>query len=163
MNIASEQEMLAFGAEFANYLIGRATDLEGIPQSTRRVELWEGKAQQNPSNSIVIELIGDVGAGKTTFVRGLAEGLGVKEPVTSPSFTISKTYALPTGGNLIHYDFYRLSDPGLMSEDLSENLANPNDIVVVEWADTISDILPQNRTKITISYNNDDTRKVTIS
>ncbi len=156
MNIASEQEMLAFGAEFANYLIGRATDLEGIP-------LREGKAQQDPSNSIVIELIGDVGAGKTTFVRGLAEGLGVKEPVTSPSFTISKTYALPTGGNLIHYDFYRLSDPGLMSEDFSENLANPNDIVVVEWADTISDILPQNRTKITISYNNDDTRKVTIS
>lgn len=163
MNIASEQEMLALGDEFANYLIGRATDLEEIPQSTRRAKLWEGKAQQDPSNSIVIELIGDVGAGKTTFVRGLAEGLGVKEPVTSPSFTISKSYALPTGGNLIHYDFYRLSDPGLMSEDLSENLANPNDIVVVEWADTISDILPQNRTKITISYNNDDTRKVTIS
>ena len=57
---------------------------------------------------VVVELLGDVGVGKTTFTRGLAKGLGVKEPVTSPSFTISKTYALPEGKNLIHYDFYRL-------------------------------------------------------
>ena len=47
-----------------------------------------------------IELLGDVGAGKTTFTRGLAEGLGVKESITSPSFTISKTYALPGGKTL---------------------------------------------------------------
>ncbi len=155
--------MLDFGTEFANHLIGRVTDLEGIPQNTRRVELREGKVRQDPSNSIVIELIGDVGAGKTTFVRGFAKGLGIKESITSPSFTISKSYALPSGGNLIHYDFYRLSDPGLMSEDLTESINGPHNIVVIEWADTISDILPQNRTKITISYNNDDTRKVTIS
>ena len=57
----------------------------------------------------VIELVGDVGAGKTTFVKGLAKALGVSEPVSSPSFTISKTYALPDGGNLVHYDFYRLT------------------------------------------------------
>ena len=60
----------------------------------------------------IIELIGDVGAGKTTFVRGLADGLGIKESVTSPSFTISKSYAIPSRkGRLIHYDFYRLPDP----------------------------------------------------
>ena len=82
MNIASEQEMLDFGTEFANYLIGRVTDLEGIPQNTRRVELREGKVRQNQSKSIVIELIGDVGAGKTTFVRGFAKGLGIKRPIT---------------------------------------------------------------------------------
>ena len=65
----------------------------------------------------VIELLGDVGAGKTTFVQGLAKGLGVQETVTSPSFTISKEYQ---GNNcrLIHYDFYRLNDPGLMMSDL---------------------------------------------
>ena len=100
----------------------------------------------------VIELIGDVGAGKTTFVRGLAEGLNIKEPITSPSFTISKSYALPAGGRLIHYDFYRLQDPGIMAEDLSENLNNPNNLVIIEWGNSIADILPKNHLKIRIDY-----------
>lgn len=123
MKIASEQEMLELGKQFA----------KKCPR--------------------VIELIGDVGAGKTTFVRGLVRGLGVKEPVTSPSFTISKSYALPDGRTLIHYDFYRLNDPGLMAEDLGESISNPNNIVVIEWGDSIDNILPENRTKIFIDYN----------
>ena len=100
----------------------------------------------------VIELIGDVGAGKTTFTRGLAEGLDVKEPVTSPSFTISKSYALPNHKQLIHYDFYRLPDPGLMLEDLSESINNQNALTIIEWAESVSDILPDNHTRITIRY-----------
>lgn len=111
--------------------------------------------------AIVIELIGDVGAGKTTFVRGLAEGLGVKESVTSPSFTISKTYALPGGGQLIHYDFYRLAEPGLMSEDLQESIANPRNIVIVEWGESISDFLPKKHIIIQINYTNDG-RKIIV-
>ncbi len=107
----------------------------------------------------VIELVGDVGAGKTTFVRGLAEGLGVKEPVTSPSFTISKSYAFP-GGTLIHYDFYRLPDPGLMLDDLAESISDPNSIVVVEWADTVENILPEDCMRINIRYNDDNSREV---
>ncbi len=110
----------------------------------------------------VIELLGDVGAGKTTFTRGLAEGLGIKEPVTSPSFTISKSYALPNGNTLTHYDFYRLPDPGIMSEDLSENINNPNSIVIIEWADSIADLLPKDHKTITIKYNNDGTREITL-
>lgn len=110
----------------------------------------------------VIELIGDVGAGKTTFVRGLAEGLGIKEPITSPSFTISKTYAIPSGGNLVHYDFYRLSDPGLMAEDLEENINTPNNIIIVEWADSVSDLLPKNHKRIEIKLNDDGTREVNL-
>ena len=114
------------------------------------------------SNAHVIELIGDVGAGKTTFVRGLAEGLGIKEPITSPSFTISKSYAIPGGKTLVHYDFYRLKDPGLMAEDLEENLNDKNSIVIVEWADSVSDLLPKDHIKIEIKYNDDDTREVTL-
>ena len=131
MKITSEQEMLEFGKDFAKSL----------------------KAPK------VIELIGDVGAGKTTFVRGLAEGLGVKEPVTSPSFTISKEYAFP-GGLLVHYDFYRLQDPGLMVGDLEESMFEPNSIVVVEWADTVENVLPEDRTKITIKYTDDGGREI---
>ena len=112
------------------------------------------------SDAHVIELIGDVGAGKTTFVRGLAEGLGIKEPVTSPSFTISKSYAIPGGKTLVHYDFYRLPDPGLMAEDLEENLNDENSIVIVEWADSVSNLLPENHIKLEIKYNDDGTREV---
>ena len=111
----------------------------------------------------VIELVGDVGTGKTTFTRGLAKGLGVKEEITSPSFTISKSYACKNGKTLVHYDFYRLNDPGLMSEDLSENINNPNNIVIIEWSDTIKDLLPKNHTTITINYNDDNSREISIS
>ena len=111
------------------------------------------------ADNMVIELIGDVGAGKTTFVRGLAQGLGIKEPITSPSFTISKTYAIPSGGTLTHYDFYRLSDPGLMSDDLQESITNSK-IVIAEWADSVANILPKNRTTIHIKYNDDGSREI---
>lgn len=109
----------------------------------------------------VIELIGDVGAGKTTFTRGLAEGLGVKDPVTSPSFTISKHYPFTKNGHdyiLVHYDFYRLPDPGLMSDDLAENLADPDAITIVEWANSVSDLLPTDRITLKITLNPDGTR-----
>lgn len=110
----------------------------------------------------IIELVGDVGTGKTTFVRGLAQGLNIKEPVTSPSFTISKSYALKNGGNLVHYDFYRLQDPGLMADDLQENLANPKNIVIIEWGESVNNLLPNNHLKIEIKYNEDDTREVNL-
>ncbi len=123
MIIHSEQEMLNFGKSLA---------------------------KQSPH---VIELIGDVGTGKTTLTRGLAIGLGIKEPITSPSFMISKSYALPSGtGNLIHYDFYRLADPGLISEDLRENLNHPENIIVIEWGNSITELLPKQRTIINIQY-----------
>ena len=118
-------------------------------------ESFAGKAK-------VIELVGDVGAGKTTFVRGLAKGLGIKEPVTSPSFTISKSYALKNGGYLVHYDFYRLEDPGLMAEDLQDNLSNQKNIIVIEWGNSVKDLLPENHTKIEIKYNEDNSREVII-
>ena len=108
----------------------------------------------------MIELIGDVGVGKTTLVRGIAKGLEIKEPITSPSFTISKAYACPDGRTLIHYDFYRLNDPGLMAEDLEENLKDENNIVIIEWSDSVKDILPKNHIIINIKYNDDGSREL---
>ena len=157
MIINSEQEMLNFGTNFSKRFTRAGDAAWGTPSgatATTGENAAAGPAQR------VIELIGDVGAGKTTFTRGLAKGLGITEPITSPSFTISKTYALPTGGNLIHYDFYRLSDPGLMLDDLEENLKNPKNIVIVEWAESISDVLPKNRTIIKIKYTDNGAREV---
>ncbi|MBR5939520.1 tRNA (adenosine(37)-N6)-threonylcarbamoyltransferase complex ATPase subunit type 1 TsaE [Candidatus Saccharibacteria bacterium] len=154
MIIDSEQEMLNFAKNFTWAGDAAWGTPGGAPATTGE------DAAAGPAQARVIELIGDVGAGKTTFVRGLAKGLGITEPITSPSFTISKTYALPAGGNLIHYDFYRLSDPGLMLDDLEENLKNPKNIVIVEWAESISDVLPKNKTVIKIKYTDNGTREV---
>ena len=135
-----------------------------------------GKTLQAPA---VFELIGDVGAGKTTFTRALARGLGIQTPVASPSFTICNRYersALPTCDNnrdatpvtknppleLIHYDFYRLSDPGLMRDDLAESLANKNAIIVLEWANSVVDLLPKDHIQITFEILEDDSRKLDI-
>ena len=117
--------------------------------------------KNSPGNPPVIELIGDVGAGKTTFTRGLAQSLGVKNEVTSPSFTISKSYALPNGKTLTHYDFYRLQDPGLMRDDIQEKIKDGH-IVIVEWGKSIEDILPSNRIIIEIKLQDNSSREVII-
>lgn len=158
MIIHSEQEMLDFGKQFARNLSDQTTITKELPLQSDKEQ---GNSQQAQPAAIVIELIGDVGTGKTTFTRGLALGLGIKEPVTSPSFTISKQYALPNAGRLIHYDFYRLPDPGLMSEDLAENLQNPNNIIVIEWGESVTSLLPKNHHTIKITYT-DNGREVTI-
>ena len=132
MLIHSEQEMLEFGQKYG---------------------------QTHPA-PLVLELIGDVGAGKTTFVRGLAQGIGVKEAVTSPSFTISKIYQ-GQDAILVHYDFYRLADPGIMEEDLAESISDPHTITVVEWGESIQDVLPQDRKVIEIKYIDENTRELT--
>lgn len=121
---------------------------------------------KNLSFPAVFELIGDVGAGKTTFTRGLAKGLGVTEPITSPSFSISKRYLIPSRTSeassitLIHYDFYRLSDPGLMSFELAEALSEPNSVIAIEWGESVQDLLPASHTTLTISVFPDGSRQV---
>ncbi|EDK72392.1 protein of unknown function UPF0079 [candidate division TM7 genomosp. GTL1] len=97
-----------------------------------------------------LELIGDLGAGKTTFVKGLAEGLKIDDDVQSPSFTLSRVYAARDDLELDHYDFYRLPDPGILEYELAESLADPHKITVVEWANVVQDILPKSRLTLTI-------------
>ncbi len=99
----------------------------------------------------VIELIGDVGAGKTTLVRGLARGLGAIETVQSPSFTVSRLYDLGEGRRLAHYDFYRLVDPGIMVDELAETIGTHGTVVVIEWAAVVEQVLPGDRLTITIT------------
>lgn len=110
----------------------------------------------------VIELVGDVGVGKTTLTKGLARGLGVKESVTSPSFTISKTYAGRDGRMLVHYDFYRLGEPGIMIEDLEEKLADEKNVVVIEWGESVKGVLPEGHLTVLVEYCEDGGRRVEI-
>lgn len=103
---------------------------------------------QNLAGGEVIELIGDVGAGKTTFVRGLAAGIGSESRVSSPTFTIEQIYK----GSVVlhHFDFYRLNQAGLITHELDEALEDPKSSVVIEWAKTVQDSLPKHR--ITIEF-----------
>lgn len=99
----------------------------------------------------VLTLEGDLGAGKTTFTKGIAKGLGVKRTVNSPTFTIVKEYEgrLP----LYHMDVYRLEDS---DEDIGfDEYFNGNGVSVVEWAQFIEEYLPTNRLDIRIKYNGD--------
>lgn len=109
----------------------------------------------------VIELVGDIGAGKTTFVRGLAKGLDSTNHVSSPTFTVSQIY----GGRLSlhHLDLYRLDEPGIVSSQLSEILDEPNSVVVVEWGGGVAEVLPFERIKITFKVAAAEARKLRVS
>jgi tRNA threonylcarbamoyladenosine biosynthesis protein TsaE len=106
----------------------------------------------------VIELVSDLGGGKTAFVRGLAIGIGSEDAVHSPSFTISNQYQ---SGNFIlhHLDFYRLNDAGLMKQELAEILSDPLSIVVVEWANIVEDILPDQHLVVIIKSTGEHSRR----
>ena len=111
----------------------------------------------------VFELIGDVGAGKTTFVKGLAAGLGVEDDVQSPSFTISRMYEARNGLQLAHYDFYRLSDPGIMANELQEMVGDPTTITVIEWADIVEGVLPKGHFSLRFSAPTETSRRIEAS
>lgn len=111
----------------------------------------------------VIELRSDLGGGKTTFVRGLVRGAGSQNQVTSPTFTLSRQYK--TKSFLInHFDFYRLSEPGIMADQLAESLED-NDVTIVEWADIVEDVLPAERLSIHLKprAESPDEREIQIS
>ncbi len=104
----------------------------------------------------VLTLEGDLGAGKTTFTKGLAKGLGISRNVNSPTFTIIKEY----NGNLplYHMDVYRLYDTG---EDLGfDEYFYGEGVTVVEWAHLIQDQLPSERLEISLFYEGEDTRMI---
>ena len=81
------------------------------------------------------------------------------EEVTSPSFVLSKRYKIKDG-ELIHYDFYRLKEPGLMADEISEALENPQNIIIVEWAESVENLLPKTRQKIEIKILDENSREL---
>lgn len=111
----------------------------------------------------MIELVSDLGGGKTTFVRGLAHGLGSTDHVSSPTFTLAREYSVKgaTFHKLVHFDFYRLQDAGLAKHELAEFIDDPENVVVIEWAEVVKDVLPKDRLTITIIATSDNDRNVT--
>lgn len=100
----------------------------------------------------------DLGGGKTTFVRGLAKGIGSVDKVASPSFTIKREYYTEDLA-IHHFDFHRLHEPGEILHDLAEVINEPSNIVVVEWADKVQGVLPAKRITVTIKPTGETTRQ----
>ena len=112
-----------------------------------------GKRIANAVNpGTVILFYGDLGAGKTVMTKGIAAGLGITEMITSPTFTIMQEYE---GGRmpLYHLDVYRIEDPDEMEEVGLNEYIYGNGLTVIEWAEQIEDILPEDAIKITIERN----------
>ncbi len=132
IEVSSVDEMLAFGAKLGAALRGGE----------------------------VIELVGDVGAGKTTLTKGIAKGLMIDDEVQSPTFTISRVYEARDDLHLAHYDFYRLVDAGIMSMELHESINDPRVITVIEWAEIVAGVLPKDSLAVTIVSPTETARRI---
>ena len=119
---------------------------------------------QKAKKGQVYTLVGDLGVGKTVFTQGLAHGLEIAEPISSPTFTIVQVYdegRLP----FYHFDVYRIGDISEMDEIGYEDYIYGEGVALIEWANLIEEILPQERTCITIEKDLQqgfDYRKITI-
>jgi tRNA threonylcarbamoyladenosine biosynthesis protein TsaE len=125
--------------------------------------------------ALAIGLEGELGGGKTTFLQGFAEGLGIKERVLSPTFVIMRKFRIPSFlgktdsrkspfRTFYHFDCYRLKDSEeIASLGIGKILSCPENIVAVEWADKIRKILPEKTVWIDFKFINSKTRKITIA
>ena len=110
----------------------------------------------------LIELVSDLGGGKTAFVRGLAKGMGSPDHVASPTFTISREYRADDL-TLYHFDFYRLQEPGILTAELHEVLHDPKAVVAVEWSDIVKHVLPDKRLTVHFDFEGDTDRTLRLS
>jgi len=128
------------------------------PEQTRRVGMRLGGLLQ-PGDIVCLQ--GEMGAGKTTLVQGLAQGWGSLDPVSSPTFIIVNIYRRPDDEQLFHMDAYRLdSAPEAAELDLDEMLAQGS--LLIEWPERIQEILPDDRMWISFEYVAEENRQMLI-
>ncbi len=122
------------------------------------------------TSAMVIALRGELGGGKTSFTQGFAKGLSIKSKILSPTFNIFKIYPVkktrPSQARpslvLYHFDCYRINKAKeILDLGFEEIISNPNNIVVIEWAERVKKILPKNTLWITFKFINEDKREIT--
>ncbi len=124
------------------------------------------------NGALVIALEGDLGGGKTTFVQGFAKGLGIEEKILSPTFVILKKFSIPKSASVAghkfktfyHIDCYRLGNPkDILDLGFNEIISNPENIVIIEWANKIKKILPKETTILKFEFVDEKTRKIVLN
>lgn len=112
--------------------------------------------------STVVCLYGELGSGKTTFVQGFAQGLGITARLPSPTFIIVRRYSIPSHNFFYHVDLYRVTEEKLEELGLFEFLADVHSFVAIEWAEKLGVLLPRRRIDIRFSLMDDGARKISI-
>jgi len=136
--------------------------IEDTGEVARRV-LDYAKKRRDMSGATVVGLYGDLGAGKTAFVKEVTKITGIKENAPSPTFVILKKYKTSDKKfkKLIHIDAYRLGDEKELKQlNWSEIIKNPENIIFVEWAERIKKSLPKDMIKIYFEFVDENTRKI---
>jgi tRNA threonylcarbamoyladenosine biosynthesis protein TsaE len=111
----------------------------------------------------IVCLFGDLGTGKTVFVQGLAEGLGIKKRILSPSFVFQREYDTGQKKKFYHIDLYRIENAGQAGNlGLEEVIESKDNIIAIEWAEKIKNFLPKKRIDIFLSFKNEEERKIKI-
>lgn len=124
------------------------------------------KKKTDLPHALVIGLVGKLGSGKTTFAQGFAKGLGIKGNVLSPTFVLMKQYALKKAAfrNFIHVDCYRLDNQEeLVPLGWRDMVKNPQNLILIEWADRVLAALPRSFIRITFNHLNETSRSIVIT
>jgi len=131
--------------------------------SAGTLEIAEQLGQKCKGKEVFL-LVSDLGGGKTTFVKGLAKGLGSSSTVTSPTFMVERVYKCRDDLELHHFDFYRLQEGGIVARELEEVVNDTHAVIAVEWGDVVSSVLPLEHIEVRLerTADNEDKRKITI-
>jgi len=142
-----------------------------ISHSEEKTAKFAAELSETVTNGSVIALHGSLGAGKTVFSRGFARGLGITDPIPSPTFTIVQEYEINftepvnlSKRRLFHMDLYRISDSNAaLAFGIDEYLYDNNAVKLIEWPDRITDLLPEATLNVYITHIDEISRKITIT
>ncbi len=122
------------------------------PAETKKIGKKFGRKALSRKETFFLALYGNLGSGKTTFLKGFAEGIGVKEEVTSPTFLIYKKYKAEDEKNFYHFDAYRIEGKDLALLGFEKIVEEPKNIIATEWSENIEEKIPQKAVKIFFSF-----------
>ena len=137
---------------------------EHITESEQSTKKLAAEFAKKLKGGEMVELIGELGSGKTTFVRGVVEALGSKARVKSPTFTIMNEYPVSKGKikKVIHLDFYRFEDPSQLEALALQDYDKENTVVLMEWPDIFATAMFNPTHKIHFEFIDETTRQITL-
>ncbi len=134
-----------------------------ISNSEQETELLATKIAQSLPVGSILALHGNLGAGKTVFSRGFARGLGITEPVSSPTYTIIQEYQLDDNNIFYHMDLYRIDNSiSALGFGIDEFFADAQGYSLIEWPERISDILPPHTIHLQLTVTGEDSRSIQV-
>ena len=139
--------------------------MEETQQAARQLAETVLSGDKNRKGALVFALYGDLGSGKTSFTQGIGSALGVVEPVISPTFIIERVYAISKNEfkRFIHIDCYRFKESSEIEVlGWREMIKNPENIIVVEWADKVKGIIPKDAIKIYFKHISEGERQLAV-